>query len=62
MHERKKWLCVKVRLNNGITEVEFVRDVDGQEERWHGNVIVEPNEYEKGKYYWWRGEPAFPQR
>jgi hypothetical protein len=62
MHARKKWFCRKIRPNNGITEVEFVRDEDGQEERWHGNIIMKPGEYEQGQYYWFYSEGAFPQR
>jgi hypothetical protein len=61
-HPRKKWLCVKVRRNNGITEIELVRDEDGQEERWHGNILAKPGEYEEGRWYWFGGEGAFPQR
>ena len=57
---RKKYLCVKVRQNNGIIEAQFKRDEDGQEEIIHVNELCEPDKYEVGKYYWWQSEPAFP--
>jgi hypothetical protein len=62
MNARKKFRCIKVRQNNGITEVELVRDEDGQEERWHGNIICDPDRYKEGQYYWEHFEGAFPQR
>lgn len=60
MGVRKKYLCVRVRKNNGIIEAQFKRDEDGQEEIIHINVIADLDRYKEGKYYWWQDEPAFP--
>jgi hypothetical protein len=62
MHARKKYLCVKVRRNNGIIEAQFFRDEDGQEEIIIVNELCEPDKYVEGRYYWWSSEGAFPQR
>jgi hypothetical protein len=62
MHARKKYLCVKVRRNNGIIEAQFVRDEDGQPEIIHINELCRPDKYVEGEYWWWSSEGAFPQR
>lgn len=56
----KRYICVRVRKNNGIIEALFTRDEDGQEEIVLINVLADDNEYEEGKMYWWGSERAFP--
>ena len=60
MHSRKKYRCERIRKNNGIIEVMFKRDEDGQEEIILINIISQPDRFEEGKHYWWQVEPAFP--
>jgi hypothetical protein len=61
-HARKKYLCVKVRQNNGVIAAQFMRDEDGQEEIILINELCAPDKYKEGLYYWWSSEGAFPQR
>jgi hypothetical protein len=62
MYVQKKYRCEWVRKNNGIVQVLFKRDEDGQEETMLINVIADAYKFEVGMYYWWQSRSAFPQR
>jgi hypothetical protein len=60
MAGRNKFRCERIRQNNGVTEVFFTKDDGIQDEHILINMMIDPDKYEEGKYYWWYSEPAFP--
>lgn len=66
MSLRFKARCERVRSNNGMVEVLFVRsaemaDTKSQEEVYSMNLHVPADRYEVGREYWVvHPEPAFP--
>jgi hypothetical protein len=58
--DRRKFLCERVRRNNGIVEVLWTRIEGEQDELVLVNVIAGPDRYQEGRHYWIHIEPAFP--
>jgi hypothetical protein len=61
MYARKKFLCERIRKNNGIVEIFFAKRDGAQEEIVIVNLLTSPDDrYDEDKEYWITIDPAFP--